>query len=46
LRAFDAARTGVEELRKRLEDRRADLEKVSEIGAGRPVLELAFIGRR
>jgi superfamily II DNA or RNA helicase len=46
LRAFDAARTDVEEIRKRLEDRRADLEKVSEIGAGRPVLELAFIGRR
>ena len=44
LRAFDSARTDADEIRQALNDRRADLNRTSEIAAGRPVLELAFIG--
>lgn len=44
LRAFDSARTDADEIRQALDDRRGDLNRMSEISAGRPVLELAFIG--
>jgi superfamily II DNA or RNA helicase len=43
LREFDAAKTDADEIRQALDDRRADLNRMSEIAAGRPVLELSFI---
>ena len=46
LRAFEAGRAEAESHRQRLDDRRADWERQTDVTVGRPVLELVFVARR
>jgi superfamily II DNA or RNA helicase len=46
LRAFEAARAEADSHRQRLDDRRADWERQTDVKVGRPILELAFVARR